>query len=206
MISYIVIVLVAYFIGSLPTAYLLLKRKSNLDIRKEGSGNVGSMNAYEVSGSKVVGIIVGVGDALKGVIAVLVASTIMPDSFWAVALGLLVSIVGHNYSVWLRFKGGRGLATAAGGLFVIGIGYTIFWCVIWAGVRITKKDILFSNIVATITAPIALLLCPATWIQKLMIASGSAVDYLELSLLLSALLLLSHANVMREAFVGAKKL
>ena len=127
MLPYFLSFLSGYLVGSFPTGYLLVKRKSNLDITVSGSGNAGAFNASVVTGSKVLGIAVGLIDGLKGAAAVLIGELLLPG-FWGSAVGVLGAVIGHNYPVWLRFKGGRGLATACGGLLLLGPSYVIVWC------------------------------------------------------------------------------
>ncbi|MEM1271674.1 MAG: glycerol-3-phosphate acyltransferase [Bacteroidota bacterium] len=115
----------SYLIGTIPTAYLVVRQQSGQDIRVAGSGNVGAMNSYEVTGSRWTGLLVALGDALKGVLAVWLAlGPMMPDGWTSLAaggLGLLGCIAGHNYNAFLsiqagKVSGGKGFATAAGGL------------------------------------------------------------------------------------------
>src|SRR5512140_1590079 len=107
-----------YLLGSFPTAYILVRWKSKTDIRMVGSGNVGGLNSYVVTKSKALAAIVVLIDALKGVAAVLIAPLITGDSFIFMAAAGIGAVLGHNFPVWLRFKGGRGLATAAGVLAI----------------------------------------------------------------------------------------
>lgn len=114
-------VMVCYFIGSLPTAYWTGRLYKGIDIRRYGSGNIGATNAFRVLG-KVPGTIVLLVDVLKGI----VATTIVGDFFrleqiWQRVLLAVVVVAGHNWTIFLRFKGGKGIATSLGVL----IGLTI---------------------------------------------------------------------------------
>ena len=101
----------AYLLGSVPTG-LLLARAMGVNIRETGSGNIGATNVYRTMGRKI-GILTLIGDALKGVIPVLVAKWLgLPDA-WVAAIGL-AAFLGHVYTVFLGFKGGKGVATALG--------------------------------------------------------------------------------------------
>jgi acyl phosphate:glycerol-3-phosphate acyltransferase len=136
--------------GSIPTAYLLLKKSKGIDITKTGSGNVGAMNSYEVTNSKLVGIIVLIIDALKGFFAVFLSYLFFPEEFSYPAVALIFAVFGHCYSPWLGFKGGRGLATAAGGSLFLFPFMPIVWIIIWLIIYLMKKDILLANIWAII--------------------------------------------------------
>jgi acyl phosphate:glycerol-3-phosphate acyltransferase len=196
----IVCIFAGYLIGSIPTAYLVVRLRAGLDLRTEGSGNVGALNSFYVTQSKSTAIIVGVLDGLKGLIIAFAAGQFLGGSFWSQSLALLSGIIGHNYPVWLRFHGGRGLATAAGGMFAIGIIYTITWCVTWFISFKIIKDIVIANVIAIVLAPILMLLIPSTWIEILMIREASITDYRIFSFLLSGILLLSHIDVVKLNF------
>ena len=158
-----------YFFGSIPTAYLIVRRRAGIDIRKNGSGNVGAFNWYDVTQSKQIGIMVGVLDGLKGFIVALAAGQLLGGSFLNQSAALCSALIGHNYPVWLRFRGGRGLAPAAGGMFAIGISYTIIWCATWFISFKSGMDILKANIAAIILTPVILLIIPSAWIETVMV-------------------------------------
>jgi glycerol-3-phosphate acyltransferase PlsY len=127
-----------YLIGSIPTAFLLVRWKSNVDIRQVGSGNVGALNSLLVTGSKLVGGLVLLIDLAKGGAAVLLASTLF-GAFDAEAAAGASAIVGHNYPLWLGWKGGRGLATAAGVMLIISWPVVGIWGGLWVlGFGLTK--------------------------------------------------------------------
>ena len=106
---------VGYLLGSFPTAYLMVRLKSRVDIRKAGSGNVGTLNSFMVTKSKGVGVVVLLLDLLKGVAAVTIAPLFgASDPFLAQTVAGAAAVAGHNFPVWLGGKGGRGLATGAG--------------------------------------------------------------------------------------------
>ena len=115
---YIVTALAAYLFGSIPTAYLVARAKG-IDIRAAGSGNIGATNAMRVLG-KPVGIFVMLADVLKGFSAVLIGNVIWDsiapamDSENVKIVAGIFAVLGHNYTCWLKFKGGKGIATTAG--------------------------------------------------------------------------------------------
>lgn len=106
-----IIIGAAYLVGSIPTG-LLLGKAYGIDVRKEGSGNIGATNLYRTVGRKV-GIITLIGDCLKGLLPVLVVTlgTFPPDLAPWVGLA---AFCGHVFSVFLKFRGGKGVATALG--------------------------------------------------------------------------------------------
>jgi len=185
-----------YLVGSIPTAYLIV-RQAGLDVRTQGSRNVGALNAYNVTQSKKTGIVVGILDGVKGLAVALAAGQILVGSFWIQSLALSGAIIGHNYPIWLRFHGGRGLSTAAGGMFAIGISYTIVWCLTWFILFKIIKNVLNANLIAIILAPIIVLMLPSAWIEALMVREVPATDYRIFSFILSGILLMGHWNAVK---------
>jgi glycerol-3-phosphate acyltransferase PlsY len=112
-ITIVLIPAVAYLLGSIPFGLLVAKAFGRGDVRKEGSGNIGATNVSRVAGP-LAGILTLLLDGAKGAAAVLVAGRYSNDSaMWMVIAGL-AALVGHCFPVWLKFKGGKGVATAAG--------------------------------------------------------------------------------------------
>ncbi len=106
-----------FLLGAIPFGWIIYKITANKDIRKEGSGNIGAANVYRLKG-KVYGIIVLMLDASKGLLAVLISKYAFKDPlFWS--LSALFTVLGHIFSPFLSFKGGKGVATAMGALAVI---------------------------------------------------------------------------------------
>ena len=117
MIGEILIVVLAYLAGSFPTALLLVRLVTGMDVRKTGSGNVGGTNAARTAGLRV-GAAVTLVDMLKGALPVLLMHWYNPASLW-MAMTMLAAVVGHIYPVWLRFRGGKGVATGFGAFLVL---------------------------------------------------------------------------------------
>ena len=105
-------VIAGYLIGSIPFALVLARRWGTADLRTIGSGNLGAANVMRVSGVAP-GVLVAVLDLAKGAASVALAQRVRPDGATA-ALAGFAAIMGHIYPVWLRFKGGKGVATACG--------------------------------------------------------------------------------------------
>jgi glycerol-3-phosphate acyltransferase PlsY len=123
-----------YLVGSVPFAFLLARRRG-VDLRHVGSGNVGAANLLRTTGARRAWATVGL-DAAKGAVAVLVAERLSAGPATPVAAGL-ASMIGHVYPVWLRFRGGKGVATTAGAFAVltpvaVAIAGAVFVVAIWA--------------------------------------------------------------------------
>ena len=106
------LILFAYFLGSIPTGVVLTKAFSKVDIRTQGSKNIGATNVYRTAGKKL-GVLALLGDILKGVIPVVLARVTLESHFWIGAVAL-VAFLGHIYPIFLKFKGGKGAATGLG--------------------------------------------------------------------------------------------
>jgi glycerol-3-phosphate acyltransferase PlsY len=107
---------IGYLLGSIPSAYLIGRLVRGVDIRKVGGGNVGAVNTMREIGT-LPGLGVFLADMAKGALAVLIAQWLGLHPYWVFAAGLM-TVVGHNWPVWLKFKGGQGLATTMGVLAV----------------------------------------------------------------------------------------
>ena len=176
--SYIIVALAAYLLGSIPTGYLVAKAKG-IDIRTVGSGNIGATNAFRVLG-KPAGIFVLLVDAAKGFASVYLGILICgrfspgglgvsgdrffdhPDMFlerFAVLAGIC-AVLGHNYTCWLRFKGGKGIATTAGvylalAPMALGIAFAVFIVTL-----VVTRYVSLSSILAAIALPVTV------WVQQ----------------------------------------
>ncbi|MFC2135559.1 glycerol-3-phosphate acyltransferase [Bacteroidota bacterium] len=140
---------IGYLLGSIPTAYLVLKKFKNIDITEGGSGNVGTMNSYRTTSSKLIGGMVLVIDLLKGLLSVLITKLIFGEVFIYPAVALIFAVFGHCYSPWIKFKGGRGLATAAGGAILLSIPVLILWLLFFAIGFLFRKNVHFANASST---------------------------------------------------------
>lgn len=154
---YFISFLLGYFMGSFPTAYIFVKLFKGLDIRKFGSGNVGALNAYEVSGSALIGIVVLIIDILKGFFAVKISGNLFNWDEVAVVISGVSAVLGHNFSAWISFYGGRGLATSLGVFLVVNPALILVWCVLWSIAYFRIHNIHAGNIWATVFTPVLVL-------------------------------------------------
>lgn len=140
-----------YIIGCIPTAWIALRMSTGQNVVDEGTGNVGAMNVYEVSGKRTLGIAVFIGDALKGMAAVLVARALHGDWFAATAFCVVGCLLGHNYNVFLRGRGGRGLATATGAFAILNPAVVVVWCVMYlTGYYAIRRNVHVGAVAGTI--------------------------------------------------------
>ena len=158
-------VIVSYLIGSIPVGYILARALKGIDIRRYGSGNFGATNVFRVV-NPLAGILVLVLDMLKGVIPVIVvADFILPrvSGFDPIVMRLVLGVAavcGHNWTIFLRFKGGKGVATTAGALLGLSfkipcLGLIAGLCLgVWALVVLITGFVSLGSILAALTLPI----------------------------------------------------
>jgi len=152
------IVLLAYFLGSLPNGIFVSKGLKNIDLRDHGSKNSGATNAFRVLGAKY-GILVLVLDALKGILPTYIANKLGIKGELLVFVGI-IAVVGHTFSPFLKFKGGKGVATSLGVyLYLAPIPMLITLVMFFLVVGITKY-VSLGSILSSVLLPILILVAP----------------------------------------------
>ncbi len=201
--AYLCAALVAYFIGSIPTGYLVAKAKG-VDIRSVGSGNIGATNVFRILG-KGPGIFVLLVDALKGFgpifwlapMCLRADATANPE--WVRIILCVGAILGHNFTCWLRFKGGKGIATSTGAFLALtpaplGIAF-VTWVVVFA----LSRYVSLASVISAFALPIG------AW------CLGLSLPLKIVTIVAGALAVLKHrGNIQRllagtETRVGEKK-
>jgi acyl phosphate:glycerol-3-phosphate acyltransferase len=164
--SYVIIAVAGYLLGSIPTGYLVARAKG-IDIRTVGSGNIGATNAFRVLG-KPAGIFVLVVDGLKGyaacaLLAPYIFDWLAPDFFvepvhlkfrFAIIAGI-AAVLGHNYTCWLHFKGGKGIATSAGVYFALAPLAVTLALAAWIVVFLLTRYVSVASLASAIALPTA---------------------------------------------------
>ena len=148
------VALISYVFGSIPFGFLLTKIFLNIDIRKIGSGNIGATNALR-TGNKLIAYSTLILDILKAVIPVLYIKHYYHDLIFVSAL---CAFLGHVFPIWLKFKGGKGVATYVGILTSINIIFGIIFGTIWLLVYLISKYSSLASIIGSISVPIYILL------------------------------------------------
>ena len=164
-----VALLVCYLLGSIPSAFLLVSKVKRVDIRTVGSGNVGASNALRTAGLWA-GLTVLLIDGLKGFIAVtLIAPWLMGDPTPATRLGCgLAAVIGHDFPVFLKFRGGKGVATTIGVLLGAMPGIATVGLAVWAVVFSIWRYVSVGSIALATMIPILQLLAHQTLAQVLL--------------------------------------
>jgi glycerol-3-phosphate acyltransferase PlsY len=146
------IALFGYLLGSVPTGLLLAKFFSKVDPRKTGSGNIGATNIFRTAG-KGLGILTLVGDILKGMIPIVIASWLGLPDLW-IAIAGLSSFLGHIFPIFLGFKGGKGVATALGVYLIISTTSVLIEVLLFVGIVWRWRYISLGSICCATTIPI----------------------------------------------------
>jgi len=188
MINYLLLIIFGYLLGSIPWGYLISKTKG-IDIRKVGSGNIGGTNVIRALGTKW-GLLVAILDLLKGVIPVYLAISFLVFD-WQIASVAITPVLGHIFPVWLGFKGGKGVATTLGVLFII-LEWKILlpFLLVWLLVLVVSQISSFSNLLMVSYLPLTL------WFSSFSLA------YFVLGLALFALIWWAHRENLQRIKEG----
>lgn len=204
MITELSLLLIAYLIGSIPTGAILGKKYGKIDIQKEGSSNIGAANVYRTLGKRL-GVLTLLGDILKGLIPVLFSFWFFgkendQQEIW-ISLTAFMAFIGHCYPLFLKFRGGKGVATALG-IFLAIVPWAVPGAFLIFILSIYRwKYVSLSSLLAAGSMPVFLVLSPVS-------VSGI---YITLSLAIALLIIYRHReNIIRlrdgkESKIGAKK-
>jgi acyl phosphate:glycerol-3-phosphate acyltransferase len=167
-----IVIIIAYLLGSIPFGYLIVRATQGADVRETGSGGTGATNVLRRAG-KAAGVITLVLDALKGAVAVVIAKVILglpvlsyvghagrpvESAFWWVSAAAIAVIVGHIFPVWLRFRGGKGVATGVGVFLMLAPIAVAFAALVFIVVVMLTRYVSLGSILAAIAIPLFVLL------------------------------------------------
>ena len=144
-INLIIVTLYSYFLGSIPFGFILTKIFLKQDIRETGSGNIGATNVLR-TGNKFLAILTLVLDFLKGYLTIIVTLKYFND---LILLSALICLLGHIFSIWLKFKGGKGVATYLGILLALSVNYFLIFIIVWFSILLIFKYSSLSSILST---------------------------------------------------------
>ncbi len=144
-INLIIVTLYSYFLGSIPFGFILTKIFLKQDIRETGSGNIGATNVLR-TGNKFLAILTLVLDFLKGYMTIIITLKYFND---LILLSALICLLGHIFSIWLKFKGGKGVATYLGILLALSVNYFLIFIIVWVSILLIFKYSSLSSILAT---------------------------------------------------------
>jgi glycerol-3-phosphate acyltransferase PlsY len=146
----VLIITICYLLGSVPFGYIVGKLFKKVDIREFGSGNIGTTNAFRILGPSLASLVL-IGDVGKGIFSVYLVKYLNIDSSLILAIAGLAVICGHDWSLFLGFKGGKGIATTFGVIFALNPIISILAVTVWGIVLIVSKYASLSSICALIS-------------------------------------------------------
>ncbi len=186
-------ILTSFLIGSFPTSFLLGKIKKNIDIRNFGSGNVGATNAFRVLGA-IPGLVTLIVDIGKGLIAVLFVATFFytktfsPELITFKIFSGLSCICGHDWSVFLKFRGGKGIATSAGVIAGINFPVLLIGMGVWLITFLLTRYVSLASIVSSVSIPVATAIL------------GAPIGVVIFTIIISVLIVIRHKRNIKGFF------
>jgi len=188
----VLVVLGAYLLGAIPFGYLIYRARSGRDIRAEGSGNIGATNVMRRAGPAA-GIATLLLDAAKGYVAVWLAARLSGGAPWVIAAAAVAALLGHTFPVYLRFRGGKGVATALGVFAALAPRSILLALVVFAITLAAFRYVSLSSIVASAAFPVLALLLDS---PQRPVVLGAFVC--------SALIIVKHSSNIRRLLVGTE--
>lgn len=156
-IPFILVLLVIYLITSIPTGVVLARFMGAEDIRQQGSGNIGATNVYRVVG-KLAGVLTLLGDTLKAMLPLLICKSWLDLTPTQLGLACIVAITGHCYPIYLKFRGGKGIATALGILLVISPLTAAGALIVFMVTVAISRYVSLGSVLAALSAPLLVLM------------------------------------------------
>ena len=191
MLKIIFYLILSYLCGAIPFGYIIAKLFKNIDIRKQGSGNTGATNVYRTI-SKPLGILTLLLDVLKGFVPVYCVNLINPESYWIVIVVALVTIIGHIFTIFLNFKGGKGVATACGAFLAMNSLAVLICFLVFVIILLIFRYVSLASIFAAIMLPISLYLL------------HSSSELLIFSCIISVLVIVRHISNIKRLLNGTE--
>jgi glycerol-3-phosphate acyltransferase PlsY len=183
------LVIFAYLLGSIPSGFIL-GRAAGIDVRHEGSGNIGATNVARVLGKRH-GLLTLLADTAKGIVPILIGQHLGLSNA-SLALVAIAVFVGHIYPVFLKFRGGKGVATAFGALLGLAPWATLAMIFVFGAAVLVSRRVSVGSIAAAIAAPVGL------W------AFSYAAELIAMSILLAAVIILRHRDNIQRLLAGTE--
>jgi acyl phosphate:glycerol-3-phosphate acyltransferase len=174
-----VLAFIAYLLGSIPFGYLIVRFKEGRDVRSSGSGNIGATNVLRTSGRSGAVLTLAL-DAAKGYLAVWLAGAVSAGSPQAVGLAAIVVVLGHLFPVFLKFKGGKGVATVLGVFLYVSTVPVLVAAGVFLGVVVPFRYVSLGSVVAALALPVAYWLWaypknPSPWLLAAVLVCSALV-------------------------------
>ncbi|NPV70951.1 MAG: glycerol-3-phosphate 1-O-acyltransferase PlsY [Firmicutes bacterium] len=178
-----------YFLGSIPFGLIVGRRLGNVDVRNYGSGNIGTTNVLRVLGPAPAAVVLGF-DLGKGALSALLGSRLAGS--WGASIAAAMAVVGHSFPVWLGFRGGKSVATAAGGLLVLAPKVLLIEIALFVAVVATTRYVSLGSILAAAAVPF------------LFAATGSDTPGIAYAAVAGGLVIVRHRTNIRRLLSGTE--
>lgn len=193
MTAFILTIAVSYLLGSIPFGYLLVRVFRGQDIRQSGSGNIGATNVSRTS--PVLGVLTLLLDALKGVAAVAITRFVFPDHAILAGVAALSAVVGHVFPLWLKFRGGKGVATGLGAFILLAPKAILAMVLVFALIVLAFRYVSLASITAVALFPLLAWLLDDYHSRPRMLACMAAA---------SILIIVKHHENIHRLFAGTE--
>ncbi len=192
------VVIPSYLVGAIPASFIAGKMVRGIDLREHGSGNLGAANTFRVLGRRAA-VPVLLFDIGKGFVAVWYLSALGGESILFSLLAAVAVVLGHNYSVFVRFSGGKGVGTTAGAFLALAP-YAVLFCVfVWAITLLVTRIVSLASMVAALLLPVAV------YLSNRFLGADAHGSILFLSIAVAALVIYKHRPNIRRLREGSEK-
>lgn len=151
---YVIGSIIGYLLGSIPCGYVFVKLVCGIDIRQYGSKNIGTTNVFRTVGARMASFVL-LGDMFKGILAVILVKHFLAPNLHLELITAIAVLLGHNYSLFLGFKGGRGVATGLGLILYFMPDVSIFAFSVWLAIVFVTKYVSLASVLAAFLTPMA---------------------------------------------------
>ncbi len=188
----VLVIIICYLLGSIPFGYIIGKLFKKTDIREYGSGNIGTTNAFRILGPSLASLVL-IGDIGKGIFSIYLVRFLNIDNLFILTIAGLAVIFGHDWSLFLRFKGGKGVATTFGVIFSFNLVISILAVIVWVIIIIFTKYASLASI-SSLTAVVIF-----------MILLKQPYEYVIFSIIILILTVFRHKENIKRLRLGKEK-
>lgn len=188
----VLVIIICYLLGSIPFGYIIGKLFKKTDIREYGSGNIGTTNAFRILGPSLASLVL-IGDIGKGIFSIYLVRFLNIDNLFILTIAGLAVICGHDWSLFLRFKGGKGVATTFGVIFSFNLVISILAVIVWVIIIIFTKYASLASI-SSLTAVVIF-----------MILLKQPYEYVIFSIIILILTVFKHKENIKRLRLGKEK-
>jgi len=193
-----IVAILSYLVGAIPASFIMGKIARGIDLREHGSGNLGAANTFRVLGSRAA-VPVLLFDIGKGFFAAWYISGLGEGTIWFALLAAVSVVTGHNYSVFVRFSGGKGVGTTAGAFLALAPYAILFSVVIWLITLLLTRIVSLASMVAVVLLPITI------YLSNMLLDTGIHGSVFLLSIMVAVLVIYKHRPNIQRLREGSEK-